>query len=128
MTPPVRSAAGSRAAGLLVVLIVAKIFSVVGRDPAGGIWLLVANLIGAARAGMGVAVVQKCMVESDLRSGALVMPVQAAAETGRGYYLCRRRAQPAHAAADLFADWVTAHAHESLRADAAPRRPEKVKP
>lgn len=89
---------------------------------------LVANLIGAARAGMGVAVVQKCMVESDLRSGVLVMPVQAAAETGRGYYLCRRRAQPAHAAADLFADWVTAQAHESLRADAAPRRPEKVKP
>ncbi|HEX7780553.1 MAG TPA: hypothetical protein VF424_14995, partial [Vicinamibacterales bacterium] len=40
MTSPVRSAAGSRAAGLLVVLIVAKILSVVGRDPAGGIWLL----------------------------------------------------------------------------------------
>lgn len=67
---------------------------------------LVANLIGAARAGMGVAVVQRCMVESDLAEGRLVSPVPVSASTGRGYYLCRRRAQPAHAAADLFADWV----------------------
>jgi LysR family glycine cleavage system transcriptional activator len=71
---------------------------------------LVANLIGAARSGMGVAVVQKCMVETDLASGALVMPVPVSASTDRGYYLCRRRAQPVHAAADLFADWVTAQA------------------
>lgn len=67
---------------------------------------LVANLIGAARAGMGVAVVQKCVVEGDLAAGRLVCPVPVSASTGRGYYLCRRRAQPAHAAADLFADWV----------------------
>jgi LysR family transcriptional regulator, glycine cleavage system transcriptional activator len=67
---------------------------------------LVANLIGAARAGTGVAVVQKCVVEGDLAEGRLVMPLPVAASTGRGYYLCRRRAQPAHAAADLFADWV----------------------
>jgi sulfatase-like protein len=40
VTPPVRSAAGSCAAGLLVVLIVAKTLSIAGRDPAGGIWLL----------------------------------------------------------------------------------------
>jgi LysR family glycine cleavage system transcriptional activator len=67
---------------------------------------LVANLIGAARAGTGVAVVQKCVVEGELAEGRLVSPLSVVASTGRGYYLCRRRAQPAHAAADLFADWV----------------------
>jgi LysR family transcriptional regulator, glycine cleavage system transcriptional activator len=70
----------------------------------------VVNLIGAARAGMGVAVVQKCMVDTDLASGQLVMPLPGSAFTGRGYYLCRRRAQPAHAAADLFAAWLVAQA------------------
>lgn len=77
---------------------------------------LVANLIGAARAGMGVAVVQKCVVEGDLAAGRLVMPVPDSASTNRGYYLCRRRAQPAHAAADLFAQWVAAQASASSRA------------
>jgi LysR family glycine cleavage system transcriptional activator len=77
---------------------------------------LVANLIGAARSGLGVAVVQRCMIEADLAGGALVLPVDVTATTGRGYYLCRRRAQPAHAAADLFAQWVAEQARLSLRA------------
>ena len=71
---------------------------------------LVANLIEAACSGMGVAVVQRCMVESQLASGRLVIPVPGEARTGRGYYLCRRRAQPAHPAADLFSRWVLAQA------------------
>ncbi len=73
---------------------------------------LVMNLIEAARAGMGVAVVQKCMVEDDLASGRLVMPVPGSAATGRGYYLCRRRAQGAHVAAEMFAEWVLRRASE----------------
>lgn len=71
---------------------------------------LVANLIEAARSGMGVAVVQRCMVEGDLAAGRLVAPVDVTASTGRGYFLLRRRAQQAHAAADLFAQWVSAQA------------------
>lgn len=71
---------------------------------------LVINVIEAARAGMGVAVVQKCMVEVDLASGRLVMPVPGAASTGRGYYLCRRRALGAHPAAEAFSEWVKAQA------------------
>lgn len=67
---------------------------------------LVMNLLEAARAGMGVAVVQECLAQADLRSGRLVMPVAATASTGRGYYLCRRRAQAAHPASDLFAQWL----------------------
>lgn len=67
---------------------------------------LAINLIEAARAGMGVAVVQKCMVEADLASGRLVMPAPGTASTGRGYYLCRRRALGAHPAADRFSQWL----------------------
>jgi len=62
--------------------------------------------VEAARAGMGVAVVQRCMVETDLAAGRLVMPVPGAASTGRGYYLCRRRAQATHPAGELFGHWL----------------------
>lgn len=83
---------------------------------------LAINLIEAARAGMGVAVVQKCMVEADLASGRLVMPVAATAATERGYYLCRRRALGAHPAADLFSQWVRSQAAASEAASPAARR------
>jgi LysR family glycine cleavage system transcriptional activator len=71
---------------------------------------LVMNLIEAARSGMGVAVVQQCMVETDLTSGRLVMPVAGTASTGRGYYLVRRRALGAHPAAEMFGAWVRGQA------------------
>ena len=74
---------------------------------------LVLNLLEAARSGMGVAVVQKCLAEVDLETGRLVVPVEAVASTGRGYYLCRRRAQGAHPAADLFSEWLLAQARQA---------------
>ncbi|MGE4243547.1 LysR substrate-binding domain-containing protein [Ramlibacter sp.] len=74
---------------------------------------LVLNLVEAARSGMGVAVVQRCMVEADLASGRLVVPVPGAANTGRGYWLCRRRALGAHPAADLFSQWLRDQAARS---------------
>lgn len=74
---------------------------------------LVVNVVEAARAGMGVAVVQKCMIEADLRSGRLVMPFDTVASTGRGYYMCRRRAQDGHLAADLFSRWALAQAKKT---------------
>lgn len=74
---------------------------------------LVINLIEAARAGMGVAVVQQCMVEADLASGRLVIPVPGAASTGRGYYLCRRRALGAHPAVEAFSHWLKLQAAAS---------------
>jgi len=83
---------------------------------------LVINLMEAARAGMGVAVVQKCMVDADLEAGRLVVPVPGSASTGRGYYLCRRRALGAHPAAQAFSDWVRAQAAVSEPASPAGRR------
>lgn len=81
--------------------------------PRGTGFDLVMNLIEAARAGMGVAVVQRCMVEADLAAGRLVMPVAGSASTGRGYYLVRRRALGPHPAVELFAQWVKGAARGS---------------
>lgn len=67
---------------------------------------LVINLVDAARAGMGVAIVQECMVREDLLAGRLVAPLGVCASTGRGYYLCGRRAQVAHPASELFSKWL----------------------
>lgn len=67
---------------------------------------MVLNLVEAARAGMGMAVVQRCMIENDLAEGRLVMPVAGEASTGRGYYLCRRRAQAPHPASERFVEWL----------------------
>ena len=75
---------------------------------------LVMNLIEAARAGMGVAVVQRCMVQAELDAGRLVAPVAGGACTGRGYYLCRLRARAGSAASQAFALWV----HEQAAAPA----------
>lgn len=81
---------------------------------------LVLNLIEAARSGMGAAVVQRCMIESDLAAGRLVMPVPGSASTGRGYYLCRKRSQAAHPAAEAFASWVKDQAENSNHLSAHP--------
>lgn len=67
---------------------------------------LVINMVDAARAGMGVAVVQECMVHDDLRAGRLVAPLGIRASTGRGYYMCWRRAQAQHPASELFGQWL----------------------
>lgn len=83
---------------------------------------LVMNLIGAAKAGMGVAIVQQCMVQADLQAGRLVSPVGGIASTGRGYYLCRRRAQVAHPASDLFSAWLMEMAAQQA-ADSLPSSP-----
>ena len=45
--------------------------------------------------------------------GRLVAPVPGAASTGRGYYLCRRRALGPHLAAEVFSDWVVEQAKET---------------
>lgn len=74
---------------------------------------LVMNLIEAARTGMGVAVVQRCMVQSELATGRLVTPVPGSASTGRGYYLCRPRATAGSRAVEAFALWVREQARHA---------------
>lgn len=80
---------------------------------------LVINMVDAARVGMGAAVIQECMVRGELQSGKLVAPVGIRASTGRGYYLCKRRAQVAHPPSDLFSEWLL----EEARAEEAGELP-----
>lgn len=79
---------------------------------------LVINLVDAARAGMGVAIVQECMVREDLQTGRLVAPIGVRASTGRGYYLCGRKSQVAHPASDLFRKWLLDEALREESGDA----------
>jgi len=84
---------------------------------------LVINMVDAARAGMGVAIVQECMVRDDLQTGQLVAPLDIRASTGRGYYLCGRRAQVAHPASELFSAWLLEEARADGAGEPGPHRP-----
>lgn len=76
----------------------------------GGGFDLASNMIVAAASGMGVAVVQTCLVEHELSTGELVRPFALTASTGRGYYVCTRRSVTPDGPAGLFRDWVQAAA------------------
>jgi DNA-binding transcriptional LysR family regulator len=64
------------------------------------------HLIAAAAAGLGVGVVQPCLIERELASGELVLPFEVSVSTGRGYYLCIRTAAADKPAVELFARWL----------------------
>jgi DNA-binding transcriptional LysR family regulator len=64
------------------------------------------HLIAAAAAGLGVAVVQPCLIERELGSGELVLPFDVSVSTGRGYHLCTRTAAAGKPAVELFARWM----------------------
>jgi DNA-binding transcriptional LysR family regulator len=72
----------------------------------GGGFDLAGNLIAAACAGMGVAVVQPCLVERELGTGELVRPFALEASTGRGYYVCVRKAVADDDLPKRFVGWV----------------------
>lgn len=67
---------------------------------------LAAGLIEAVAAGLGVAVVQRCLVEREVAERRVVVPPQRPASTGRGYYLCVPRARTRTPALDRFEAWL----------------------
>jgi LysR family transcriptional regulator, glycine cleavage system transcriptional activator len=64
------------------------------------------NLIVAAAAGMGVAVLQPCLIERELASGELVLPFDLSVSTGRGYFFCTRTAADGKDAIEVFRRWI----------------------
>ena len=74
--------------------------------PLGTGFDLVSGIIEAVVSGLGVAVVQRCLVERELREGRLVAPFQVSASTGRGYYLCVSKSAPRTAALESFEAWL----------------------
>lgn len=71
------------------------------------------NLIIAACADMGVAVIQPCLIESELASGKLIIPYPKSVSTERGYYVCYRPASSNLDAIIAFSKWVQVQAVET---------------
>lgn len=72
----------------------------------GGGFDLASNLIVAASSGMGVAVIQPCLVEQELSNGQLVRPFALTVSTGRGYYICARKSVDNDGPPGLFIAWI----------------------
>ena len=67
---------------------------------------LVGMLVQAVIAGMGVAVVQRCLIEDDLAAGRIAIPIQRPFQIERGYFLCQPAARPASHALQDFRAWL----------------------
>jgi LysR family glycine cleavage system transcriptional activator len=67
---------------------------------------LVGLLVQAVGAGMGVALVQRCLIEGDLAAGRVAIAVQRPIEIDRGYYLCHSVRQDGNAALRTFRQWL----------------------
>lgn len=66
----------------------------------------VAMLVQAVIAGLGVAVVQRCLVEADLAAGRIALAVEHPVQLDRGYYLCRPAARGEPPALESFRAWL----------------------
>jgi LysR family glycine cleavage system transcriptional activator len=68
----------------------------------------VAQLVQAVIAGLGVAVVQRCLVEADLAAGRIALAWNQGVALPRAYYLCSPLQRPPHAALMAFRAWLVA--------------------
>ena len=69
---------------------------------------LIAGLVEAVSANLGVAVVQRCVIEPDLLAGRVVIPLAHQASTGRGYFFCVPRAIEHDETLQAFRGWLEA--------------------
>lgn len=67
---------------------------------------LAIGLIEATSANMGVAVVQRCLIERELAHKTLVIPCGKEVSTGRGYYLCKPKARADSSMLNAFEAWL----------------------
>ena len=73
----------------------------------------VAMLVQAVIAGLGVAVVQRCLIEDDLAAGRVVVPFARPVLNQRGYFLCYPRGRRDHRPLALFREWLLDQARGS---------------
>lgn len=92
---------------------------------------MVAGIIEGVVSGLGVAVVQRCLVERELQERRLVVPLPITASTGRGYHLCMPKAGRNASAAQAFEAWLLKAAAQAgpdqARPPAASAMPPKTK-
>lgn len=74
----------------------------------------VSQLIEAAAAGLGVALVPRCLIDDDLAAGRLAIAVSQPARNDRGYYLCHAAGAQREPAVSALLHWLLAQgqAHE----------------
>jgi LysR family glycine cleavage system transcriptional activator len=77
---------------------------------------LAAGLIEAVAAKIGVAVVQRCLIERELAENRVAIPLPLYASTGRGYYLCIPRAKEHLPTVTAFKLWLLKQAKHSMEA------------
>jgi DNA-binding transcriptional LysR family regulator len=77
-------------------------------DPGGPSFEHFFMVIQAAVAGLGVALLPRFLIEDELRSGALVMPLAASTIYDGGYYLLCRRGRGELPKVRAFRDWLLA--------------------
>lgn len=68
----------------------------------------VAMLVQAVMAGLGVAVVQRCLIDDELAAGRIVIPFEQRVAISRGYMLCTRRAAHSNRALQQLRQWLHA--------------------
>ena len=83
----------------------------------------VSQLLEAAAAGLGIALVQRCLIDDHLQTGRLVIAYPHAVSNERGYFLCYAQALRRSPALMAFRRWVMAQgrAHEQGRPVDGPR-------
>lgn len=64
------------------------------------------TLIEAVEANMGIAVIQRCLIERELAEQRVVIPFDKEVSTGRGYYLCTQRAKTESNLLYAFRSWL----------------------
>lgn len=74
----------------------------------------VGMLVQAVIAGMGVAVVQRCLIEEDLAAGRIAIPVNRPFQIERGYFLCQPASRPAAHALQDFQQWLLQEAQHDV--------------
>ncbi|MGN6828135.1 LysR substrate-binding domain-containing protein [Paucibacter sp. M5-1] len=70
----------------------------------------VAMLVQAVVSGLGVAVVQRCLIADELAAGRIVIPFDQPVQISRGYMLCTRRASQTQRALRSLRQWLLAQA------------------
>ena len=83
-----------------------------GKPKLGPGFDLAAGIIEAVGAQMGVAVMQRCLVERELAEGRLAVPIDRPVSTGRGYYFCVLRSRADTPAIAGFKAWLLKQAAE----------------
>lgn len=70
----------------------------------------VAMLVQAVMAGLGVAVVQRCLIDEELAAGRIAIPFERPVLLERGYMLCARRSSQSQRALNQLRQWLLAQA------------------